>query len=73
MPPEYLASPMVFVESWTDACTAMVELMKDPVALQARQRALVMWYDGFMRDFFAGLERDLEAKAEEGLGPACKS
>lgn len=72
MPPEYLASPMVFVTAWDKASEVMLQLQNDPVALQARQTALIQWYDRYMRGFFNDLEAALEKKAEEGLGFACQ-
>lgn len=43
LPPEYLESPMLFVDEWADAPRAMAALAADPSALDERQRRLKAW------------------------------
>jgi hypothetical protein len=46
LPPEYLESPMLFVDEWADAPRAMAALAADPSALDERQRQLKAWWEG---------------------------
>lgn len=63
LPPEYLASPMLFVPTWDEAPTAMMQIVADPDALARRQRDMVAWYDAFMRDIVDSLERAADERA----------
>eukprot|EP00050_Salpingoeca_kvevrii_P023103 m.138036 g.138036 ORF g.138036 m.138036 type:complete len:445 (+) comp9943_c0_seq5:175-1509(+) len=62
LPPEYFDAPMVFVESWSAVVDVMLELLHDPVALDARQAALRDWYQAYMRGFVQRLEDVLESR-----------
>ena len=65
LPAEYLASPMLLVESWDELLTEMQRLVADPAALAARRRALLAWYESFMKATMRDIEAVLEARAAE--------
>ena len=62
LPPEYLNSPMLLLDGWETVVVEMVKLWRDPAALLARQKALLAWYDAYMRSKVVEIERALEAK-----------
>lgn len=61
-PPMYFKSPMVFVNSWTEAVDSMLEMMKDPASLDARQAQLREWYSSMMSGVANKLEGLLETR-----------
>jgi hypothetical protein len=56
LPPAFFDSPILFVETWADAPAAMLSLMKDPIALNARQKAVMAWYVQMMQGVVGQLE-----------------
>lgn len=66
LPPSYLESPMVFVESWADVVDEMIRLSSDMAALQRRQQELLRWHESLMRGVLLELETVLEARHEAG-------
>ena len=67
LPPEYITSPMLLLDSWSDVVPEMLKLWRDPEALRKRQKDLLEWYDHFMRNKMVELEDEL---IERGKGPA---
>lgn len=51
--------PWIFAPSWSDAKHQMCHLMKDPVALQERQRQVVEWWKARVNDLRAVLSKTL--------------
>ena len=57
LPPEVLASPILFVDSWQEAMDSMVNLHNNPALLLKTQLKLVAWY----RDYLQVRVTELEA------------
>ena len=62
LPPEYLSSPMVFVETWEEVVAAMKTLEADLDGLLRRQIDLLRWYHNYMNNKLLELEGLLLAK-----------
>lgn len=43
LPPEYLTSPMLFVDEWDDAARVIARLISDKAAIDQRQQELKEW------------------------------
>ena len=56
MPPQFLESPMLFVDSWDQASQAMLSLWTDKAALRRRQQELMAWFDVYMSKLVRGVE-----------------
>ena len=65
LPTAYLKSPILFVNDWSDAPTAMEALAADPVAAAARQQAAMDWYHSYMKSVVGRLEGLLEARVQK--------
>ena len=73
LPPEYINSPMLLVENWSDVLAEMLKLWNDPPALLKRQQALIAWYDGYMQDKLAELENELIERGKQPTTPFCSA
>eukprot|EP00051_Salpingoeca_urceolata_P030529 m.492757 g.492757 ORF g.492757 m.492757 type:complete len:683 (+) comp34009_c0_seq1:317-2365(+) len=49
MPPEFLESPMLFVDSWDNVTAAMKAVADNGAELLRRQAAVSQWYKAYMR------------------------
>jgi len=72
LPPEYINSPMLLLNSWDDVVPEMLKLWRDPEALLKRQKALLVWYDHFMRNKMIELEDELIERGKQPSTPFCK-
>lgn len=63
LPPHYLISPMLFVDTWEEAPAAMMALYSNTTALLARQKAVMVWYDKLMTGVVGHLESLLENRS----------
>ena len=70
-PPEYLASPMLIVDRWEDAVSAMTSLMQAPNDLDARQRELQAWNSEFMHRTVQSIEQVLEERMAQKHSGFC--
>ena len=59
LPPEYMNSPMVFIDDWKNVAAVLMVLEKDMMAVLARQIALRQWYHSFMRNKILEVEKAL--------------
>ena len=64
---------MLLLDSWLDVVPEMLKLWRDPVALLKRQKALLEWYDRFMRNKMIELEDELIEKGKQPANPFCKA
>ena len=62
LPPDYMDSPMIFIESWSEVPEKMASLFSDPSAINAKQKAVQAWYDTTMRTTVKKLEDLLESR-----------
>jgi hypothetical protein len=62
LPPEYLLSPIIFIESWSEAPEMMATLFSNPSEINAKQKAVQAWYDSTMRETVKALEDLLESR-----------
>ena len=67
LPPAYFDSPIMWVETWSDAPAMMMDLVKDTQALVQRQKKLQEWYNAFMRKTVLQLEQLLEQRRAMSL------
>lgn len=72
LPPEYINSPMLLLDRWSDVVPEMMKLWRDPEALLKRQKALLEWYDHFMRNKMTELEDELIERGKQPPTPYCK-
>jgi hypothetical protein len=70
LPASYLSSPMLIVKDWRDAVGTMKALAADKKQLDARQAALVAWYDAYMRGKMKQIEAIVRQK-EDRSGTVC--
>eukprot|EP00049_Salpingoeca_infusionum_P000043 m.36740 g.36740 ORF g.36740 m.36740 type:complete len:545 (+) comp10032_c0_seq4:90-1724(+) len=70
LPPEYLDSPMVIVDSWSDVTGVLHELMQDSAQIDKRQKQMQEWYTSFMLKSMALIEDAVTARlgARDELG-----
>eukprot|EP00041_Stephanoeca_diplocostata_P025640 m.676433 g.676433 ORF g.676433 m.676433 type:complete len:592 (+) comp22790_c1_seq10:127-1902(+) len=71
LPPQFFESPMVFVDSWTQASQVMLALWQNRTALCFRQQRLRKWFAGYMRNLVHDIEGVLESRASLNPGPFC--
>jgi len=71
LPPEYMESPMLLLDSWDDVVPKMTELWSNPQALRQKQLDLISWFDKYMRDKTRELEDVLIARGKEGSPDLC--
>jgi hypothetical protein len=72
LPPAYISSPMLLIESWDDLIPTMLDLWNDPPRLRKRQQDLLTWYEGYMNNKVVEMENELILREDQSTTPFCK-